>query len=197
MLTSLTLLSSCHIMGDLGKKNKTQEIKPLNFLEKAPEYKINQFLKDDLKAFAIVQDNDGRIIDGFVAKIQGEWENNKGTVKFVYNFIKGKKDSRTWLITTQGEKDYNAIGHDFNAPAKGRQTGNVSEISYQLSYDYNGQKEQIDFTENLYMVDKNSAIVISDMRIGQNKIGKMIISLQKINNIKRIDNESHEQPEIQ
>ncbi len=173
-------VSSCAAIKDAIKSKSDNEVKkPLVYLEKAPKYNVKKFLSGNLDGFAIVQDENGKIIDGFVTKVVGDWEENRGTIKYTFNFNGGKRDVRTWLITVEDAESYTAIGHDFISPAVGRQAGNASEVSYTLIYPHKDKREKVEFEENLYLVDENSAIVISSMKIGKSKIGKIILSLKK------------------
>ncbi|HLD76952.1 MAG TPA: DUF3833 family protein [Rickettsiales bacterium] len=175
---AMNFVVSCAFLEQFSQK-QTKQLKPLNYLEKAPKVNIKNFLDGDLSGFAIIQDVNDKIENSFVVDVDGKWEGNKGTVRFNYVFNGGKKDSRTWLITVEDAENYTAIGHDFLSPAEGRQAGNTSQIIYTLRQIYKDKKEQIEFEDNLYLVDEDSAIIISEMRIGKTKLGKAIISLKK------------------
>lgn len=191
-------LSSCAFLEQLNSKRNKGVQKPLDYLEKAEKFRVNQFLKGDLKGFAIIQDENGKIIDSFTVKTKGDWEGKRGTVKYHFTYNNGKKDARTWLITVNDKESYTAIGHDFVSPAKGRQAGNVSEILYTLLKEYNGKKQNIEFEDKLYMVNSNSAIVVSKMYVKGKLVGEAIISLSKVKKkiaIKRQDDEDEEDDE--
>lgn len=168
-------LSSCALIEGL---NQNQPKKPLVYLEKAPKFHVENFLKGPLTGFAIIQDNSGKIIDSYTLKVDGEWEAKRGTIKYKFKFNNGKVDARTWLVTAENDS-YTVIGHDFLSPAEGRSAGNVSELIYTLSQDYQGKKEKIKFKDNLYLVDNNSAIIESAMVLNRKSIGKVTISLTK------------------
>jgi hypothetical protein len=180
ILLSLTLFSCASINEFLDRQSReSKNNQPLSYLDNAPKYKVEEFLNGKIEGFAIVQDENGKITDAFTTSVIGEWEEKRGTVKYNFVFNGGKKDARTWLITSKDSESYTAIGHDFSKPAQGRQTGNASEIIYNLLYDYKGKKENVNFKDEIYMIDKNSAIVISSMTLNKKNIGKIILSLKK------------------
>lgn len=179
LLTSLVAINSCAVLDKFMQKNNAP-LQPLTYLEKAPKVNVKDFFDGDLEGFAIIQDANGKIENSFIVKVDGKWEENKGTVRHNYIYNGGKKDSRTWLITVNDPENYTAIGHDFIAPGQGRQFGNASQVIYTLTYPYKDKKEKIDFEDNLYLVDENSAIIISEMKLNKNLVGKSIISLKKV-----------------
>lgn len=169
-------ISSC---ANINQEAEKQALLPLNYLDPAPKYNIKNFLDGNLEISAIVQDENDKIISSFSGKINGKWEENKGTVSFSYKNNSGKKESRTWLISLTDDENYQVIGHDFLSPAKGRQMGNASQIIYSMSYEFKEKKDIIDFEENLYLVDQNSAIIIAKLSTKQIKLGKIIFSIKK------------------
>jgi len=182
LITTITLanLTSCELLQNIGSsKNKT--LTPVDYLEKAPKLDVKSFFTGDLEGFAILLNSQEKIDTSFTAKINGKWEESRGTVQYNYLYNGGKKDSRTWLITIDDSSSYSAIGHDFIETAQGRNHGNASIVNYGLNTVFKEQKQRLDFEDQFYLVDEKSAIVISTMRIAGNIVAKAIISLKKIN----------------
>ena len=142
---------------------KKTPLKPLNYLEGAEKFDVKEFFSKSQEGFAIILDNQDKIVSKFNVKSSGAWEGNKGTIKFQYNYSKDKTDFRTWLVTVDNNNNYTIVGHDFLEPAKGRQKGNVSELLYKMNYEFNRQKSKYSFVDNIYQVDKNSVIIITDI----------------------------------
>ncbi len=177
---SIQALTACEALQKFSSpRNKT--LAPVDYLERAPKIDIKNFFNGDLEAFAIIQDQNGKIENSFVAKVNGKWEENRGTVQYNYVFNGGKKDSRTWLITINDPSSYSAIGHDFIETASGRNQGNASIVNYSLMTNYKEKKQRVDFEDQFYLVDDKSAIIISNMKQANSSIGKAIISLKKNN----------------
>lgn len=173
-------LASCDAIKNFGANKKT-ELTTVDYLEKAPKIDVKNFFSGDLDGFAIIRDTQGLINDSFTLKVNGAWEGNRGTIRYNYVYNGGKKDSRTWLITINDSTNFSAIGHDFVQTAQGLNQGNSAAVNYGLTTLFEEQKQRIDFEDHLYLVDENSAIVISTMKKGGSIIGKTIISLKKIN----------------
>ncbi|NBV05614.1 MAG: DUF3833 family protein [Proteobacteria bacterium] len=174
VLLSATL-SSCAAIEKF--KYKASEV---TFLEKSPKIDIKSFFNGDVDVFAITQDNQGKIIGTYTAKMNGKWDDAKGILQ--QNFINeaGKKDSRTWLITVEPDGTFEAVGHNVVGPAKGKQVGNAMQMIYTLSTKHNEGKQNINYEDNFYLVDERSAISISTIRKDGSPSGRSIISYKKI-----------------
>lgn len=173
LVVALLFLPSCSYLME------EQEVQALHYLKKAPKADIRKFFKGNVEAFAVTRDENDKIISAYKAKMHGKWEGNKGVLKqdFVYN--DGKRDSRTWLITFENSGAFSAVGHDVLSPAKGRHRGNVIEMLYSLSLKKGSAKQEVKFEDNFYLVDRNSMIGISVMKVNSKIIGESTISYKK------------------
>jgi hypothetical protein len=176
---AILALSSCAYFENLFPKKQIAE---LDSLQTAPKIDIKKFFSGDIEGFAIIQNSAGKIIGTTQVKISGKWDENKGEIRqnFIYD---GKiKDSRIWLVTVNGDGTFEAIGHDFLAPAKGKQVGNAAQIFYTLNLMYQGSKKPVRFEDKMYLIDEKSMIEISTFNKPNGISGKTITSLKKIGN---------------
>jgi|LauGreSBDMM110SN_4_FD.fasta_scaffold11554_4 hypothetical protein len=181
VITALTIISaasSCAYLENFSGKQKPSEIIAL---ERAPKIDAKNFFVGDLEVFAITQDVNGKIVGSFTGKMSGKWDENKGVLQQTYISEVGKKDNRTWLITTDSDDTFTAVGHDMTTPIKGRQLGNVMQMTYTLSISQKeGGKQETTYEDNIYLVDERSALGISLIKKGKVASGKSIISYKKI-----------------
>lgn len=182
LITTLSLTSSCALFGNM---NKSTANKVPNHINDSIKADIKKFFDGDIKAFSVVFDENDKIINTKTIEINGSWEQNKGIIRQKFVDSKGKKDSRTWLITLEKGGNFSAIGHDSVAPANGVQVGNAMQMSYSLLIPYFGIKSNVDYTDIMYVVDPNSMIKISEFSRKDKKLGKEIISLTKMKKAKK------------
>lgn len=175
LVATASALSSCALI-----EKYTYKPHEINSLEKAQKFDVKNFFNGDLEVFAINQDNEGKITSTFTAKMNGKWEENKGVLQQSFIYDNGKKDSRTWLITTDGDGTFNAVGHDVLTPVKGKQVGNAMQMIYSLSTKSDGAKQIKDYEDNIYLVDDRSAIGVSFVRKDGLAACKSIISYKKL-----------------
>jgi hypothetical protein len=168
-------LSSCAF---LDRFNKAPE---LDFLDRGSKIDLKKFFNGEIEAFAITQDENGKISGTQTAKISGKWDENKGVIQQNFIYADGTKDSRTWLITINSDGTFDAVGHDVTSPAKGKQSGNAAQMIYSLSLAGKDGKQEVKFEDKMYLVDDKSMIMISNFKRGYSSSGKSIFSLKKIN----------------
>ena len=178
-IIAISMLSSCAYFENLFAKKQIAE---LDSLETAPKIDIKKFFNGDIEGFAITQDSAGKIIGTVQVKISGKWDENKGEIKQNFIYDSATKDSRIWLVTVNADGTFDAIGHDFTAPAQGKQIGNAAQMLYSLNLMDQGSKQAVRFEDKMYLVDEKSMIEISTYKKANGISGKTITSLKKIGN---------------
>ncbi len=176
IITATTFLSSCALIEKFSYKPAE-----ITALEKASKFDVKTFFNGDIEVFAITQDNNGKIIGSYTAKMNGKWDDYKGILQQNYVYETGKKDSRTWLITADSDNSFSAVGHDVVTPIKGKQVGNAMQMLYTLSIKgAEDKKQNVDHEDVIYLVDDRSAIGIALIRKDGIASGKSIISYKKL-----------------
>ncbi len=176
IITATTFLTSCALIEKYSYKPAE-----LSSLEKAPKLDMKTFFNGDIEVFAITQDNNGKIIGSYTAKMNGKWDENKGVIQQNFVYDSGKKDSRTWLITSDTDGTFTAVGHDVATPVKGKQVGNAMQMVYTLLVKGSeGKKLSVDHEDVMYLVDDRSAIGTALIRKEGSASSKSIISYKKL-----------------
>lgn len=170
----LSLLASCSAFQNFRKPAE------IDSLDAGVKMDFKKFLDGNLEGFAIIQDQNGKIIGTQSVKVNGKWDDNKGVISQNFTLFDGSKDSRTWLITFNNDGTFSAIGHDVIAPGSGKQVGNAAQMAYTLLISDSKGKMEKRVVDKFYLVDEKSAIVISEYRAGFSSSGKMILSLKKL-----------------
>lgn len=184
LIVLLFLSSSC---ANLFQDNKPST-RPIDYIAGAKKLDFKKFFDGSVDGFSIIKDQDDNIIDTKKILIDGEWEGNKGIIKQRYENRKGKKDSRTWLVTMHKDGTFDAVGHDISAPALGKQIHNSAQITYQLRVKRNGVRQEVFFEDRMYQIDSDSMIIITNFKNlnpdhseqVRDNYGQIITSLHKV-----------------
>lgn len=171
-------VSSCSFIQGLRKPVE------IDSLDKGAKFDMKKFFSGDIEGFALIQDQNGKIIDTEILKINGKWDDNKGVIQQNFTYGSGAKDSRTWLITIDESGSFSAVGHDVVVAAQGKQVGNAMQMAYSLlvsnKSENKTEKQKTNFDDRIYLIDEKSAIMISTSTVGFSSSKKSIISLKKL-----------------
>lgn len=137
----------------------------IDFVSSAPAMNIKNFLEGDLEGHGIKVNRYGEIVEVQLIKIKSRWQGNKAQIEFNYQLDGQIFDSRIWLLTLNQDGTFEANSHDAVGTVKGKQKGNTAQIIYDLMVPESDRKVKSHFEDKFYLVDNNSAILIS-------KIGK-------------------------
>jgi hypothetical protein len=170
----VSFVTSCAYFGNLKKPTE------LDYLDKGLKIDIRKYFNGDIEGFAIVQDEDEKIIGTQIVKINGKWDENKGVIQENFITTDGKKDSRTWLVTVESDGSFGATGHDVSSLGQGKQSGNAAQMNYTLLIPSADGRQEVTFEDKMYLVDEKSMIMISNFKRGPNSY-KGVFSLKKIN----------------
>lgn len=174
----ISILSLIFIINSCLKTKKTVNLALTHAGDKGPELDIKDYLNGGLSGWGVIQDNKGNVIKRFNAKIEGEWDGQKGIVKRKFIFTDGKSDNRVWLITVN-KNDFSAVGHEVVGTARGQQYKGLAQLHYDLEKSFDGVRSKTSVTETIYNIDGNSSISILDFKSAGSTAKKMILSLQK------------------
>ncbi len=173
ILSIILLISSCAMV------KKQEVVQELDHLNNNLKLDFKSFFSGNLEGMAITQDGDGKITNSFTLKINGQWDENKGTVKYSYLYADSKKDSKTFLVTIGDDGTFEAIGHQIVGAIKGEQKENAARSFYSSEIKDAGVKNILKYVDKMYLIDAKSMIIISSFK-GDLKSGTTIISLKKI-----------------
>lgn len=150
-------------------------------LDRTSKMDIKTFLNGELEGFGASFDKFDHISAAHTVKINAKWEDSKGVLNYSVTSLNGVKDIRTWLISLNTDGSFTGVGHDIAGPAQGRQFGNASYLEYDLLLPNpnTGLKEKVSFQEKIYLIDDNSAIMISNFKTNSGDDGKIVTSLKK------------------
>ncbi len=179
----LTIFISVFLIASVASckfKKSNEPLPRLEYLDGTAKFDVDNFFNSDLKGFAIILDENEKIIDKIEMNAKGSWSGTKGTVKFEYIHKNDRKDYRTWLITKKSSENFSIVGHDFIGSANGRQAGNVAEILYKMNYKFMGQEKEIEFVDNIYQTGNDAAVTITELYHDGDLVGKIIGSFIKV-----------------
>ena len=147
-LFSVLFLSACSISID-GK----------NYEQTGAEFDLFEFFKGDVKAWGIVQDRDGNLLQRFEVDIKGTVNGDTLTLDetFYYSIGNGPRE-RTWTINRASDGSYGGSATDIPGPAKGTAFGNAFNWRYQMELPVDNTNYNVSFDDWIWAFDEKRII---------------------------------------
>lgn len=124
-----------------------------------PPADIKNYFSGPIRAWGIVQDRSGKVIQRFDVDMMGRWEGDVGTLEEEFRYYDGRKQHRTWTITKVGDNTFTGTAGDIIGTAKGAQKGSAVQWAYEMDLEVKGTKYRVVFDDWMFMM--NDGILVN------------------------------------
>ncbi len=127
------------------------------YREMAPQLDLFTFFNSDIKAWGIVQDRSGNVIQRFTVDIEGEVEGQQLVLResFSYQLGEGPK-TRTWRIEQKTTNEFVGSAGDISGTAKGISYGNAFQFSYRMDLPVGEDTYDVGFDDWFFAMDERT-----------------------------------------
>ncbi|HBN98277.1 MAG TPA: DUF3833 domain-containing protein, partial [Alteromonas macleodii] len=120
----------------------------------SPVFDIEQFFDGNVKAWGIVQNRSGEVVQRFVVDIDGSVDGDTLTLDESFNYGVGDgPTSRTWTIVKQSDNSYVGRASDIDGPAKGTSFGNAFNFHYEMDLPVDDTTYSVTFDDWFWAFD--------------------------------------------
>jgi hypothetical protein len=124
-----------------------------------PKLDLKEYFNGPIKAWGIVQDRSGKVIQRFDVVMVGQWDGDTGKLEEQFDYYDGKKQTRTWIIKKINDGHYEGTAGDIIGKADGIVSGNAMRWAYQMDLDVKGNTYRITFDD--WMFNMNDGVLIN------------------------------------
>lgn len=124
-----------------------------------PVMKFDEFFNGPVKAWGIVQDRSGKIVQKMDIDMVGTWSGDKGTLDESFTYYDGKKMTRQWQITKVADNKFVGTASDIKGQAKGESSGGAIRWNYVMKLEVGGTTYDVTFDDWMYAM--NDGIVVN------------------------------------
>ncbi len=164
-------LSACSV--GIDGKDYTQQTPPLS---------LEQFFDGKVKAWGIVQNRSGEVVQRFIVDINGVNEPNGSlTLNESFTYLLGEGvNKRVWHIR-QGDTANHFIGEasDIAGPAQGRSYGNAFNFNYEMDLPVDDTEYRVSFDDWFWAMDEHTLMNRSYIRKFGIVMAEVTIFMQK------------------
>jgi hypothetical protein len=145
-----------------------------------PKLDVKEFFSGELLASGIVKNSSGEVIRYFTAKLTGEWQGNRGTLKEVFYFNDDKIEYRTWQLEIKPNNEFTGTANDVIGVATGQQNGNAIFMTYTLQIPFSDDTLNLNVDDRMFLVSPDTLISESYLSKFGFDVGEVVLTIRKI-----------------
>lgn len=145
-----------------------------------PAFNIEQFFDGDVKAWGIVQNRSGEVVQRFKVDIDGSIDGDTLTLDESFDYGVGEGPmSRTWKIVKQSDGIFVGNAGDIDGPAAGTSYGNAFNFHYQMDLPVDDTSYSVTFDDWFWAFDETTMMNRSYIRKFGIVMAEVTIFMQK------------------
>lgn len=149
------------------------------YKETSPKADIKAYFDGPIKAWGIVQDWRGRVVNRFDVTMVGSWEGDVGTLEEDFVFYSGKTQKRTWSIKKLDDKRYEGTAGDIIGKATGGVSGNAVQWAYTMDVPVDDTTYRLKFDDWMWQMNDGVLINRSYMKKFGITVAELTLFMQK------------------
>lgn len=150
------------------------------YRQQTPAFDLYQFFSGYVKAWGIVQDRSGEVVQRFIVDINARQEGDTLILEeaFTYQLGDGVK-KRTWRITPQGNGRYAGEAGDILGTAKGTSYGNAFNFTYSMDLPVDDTTYEVAFDDWFFGMSEDTMMNRSYIKKFGITMAEVTIFMQK------------------
>ncbi|MFC3121019.1 DUF3833 domain-containing protein [Agaribacter flavus] len=123
----------------------------------SPKFDLASFFTGEVKAWGIVQNRSGELVQRFTVSIVGDKQDDKLILDevFEYGFGDGPK-TRVWTIQRNADGTFSGSAGDIAGSAKGISYGNAFNFAYEMDLQVNDTTYRVNFDDWFWAFDDST-----------------------------------------
>lgn len=150
-----------------------------HYQETTPKADIKEYFNGPVKAWGIVQDWRGRVVQRFDVEMVGKWEGDVGTLTEQFVYYDGKKQDRIWTIHKLADNRYEGTAPDIIGTATGQTSGSAVRWNYVMDLPVDDTTYRIRFDDWMWVMNDGVLINRSYLKKFGVTVSELTIFMQK------------------
>lgn len=155
------------------------QINSADYLKNEPKFNLKNYFTGPIKAWGLVQNRSGQVIQQFDIIMLGTWNDKQGTLVEDFSFYDGKKQRRIWTITDKGNGVYEGRADDILGNADGFTFGNAGQWTYSMDVPVKDGSYRMKFDDWMWVMHDGVLINRSYMKKFGITFAEITIFMQK------------------
>lgn len=144
-----------------------------------PTADLREYFNGPVKAWGLVQDWRGRVVQRFDVEMVGTWEGDVGTLREKFVYYDGKTQDRVWTIRRLGDNRYEGTASDIIGTATGGTSGSAVRWNYVMDLPVDDTTYRLRFDDWMWVMNDGVLINRSYLKKFGITVSELTIFMQK------------------
>lgn len=143
-----------------------------------PIMDIRKVLLGPIQSEGVIFGPNGRMTSRFVAKMEGKWDGDSGTLAEDFHYANGSTQQRLWTLTVGPDGEISGTAPDIIGKAQGRQSGATVQMIYRIRLPEDASGHVLDVVDWMYLMPNGTILNKSEMRKFGIKVAELVASIR-------------------
>ena len=153
---------------------------PADYAGLGPQFDLRQHLSGPIQCEGMIFGPMGRVASRFVARMDGKWEGNIGTLSEVFNYDSGTVQHRAWTLALANSGDITATAADVVGLGSGRVEGPGVVLRYRIRLTPEAGGHVLDVTDWMYLMENGTIMNRSQFRKFGIKVAELVATMRPL-----------------
>lgn len=149
------------------------------YKDMSPKADIKEYFNGPIKAWGIVQDWRGRVVNRFDIHMVGTWQGDNGTLTEKFTYYDGKTQERIWSIKKLPNGSYEGTAGDIIDKATGQSSGSATRWAYVMDVPVDDTTYRLRFDDWMWVMNDDVLINRSYLKKFGVTVSELTIFMQK------------------
>jgi hypothetical protein len=143
-----------------------------------PTFDIRKVLAGPIASEGVIFGPTGQMTSRFVARMQGSWQGDSGTLNEEFTYANGTTQHRIWTLTVGENGAITGTAPDIIGTAQGRQSGSTVRMTYRIRLPDDAGGHVLDVVDWMYLMPNGTILNKSEMRKFGIKVAELVASMR-------------------
>lgn len=145
-----------------------------------PVFNVQTVLNGPLECEGVIYGPTGRVASRFVARFEGHWEGDIGTLREVFDYDSGTRQERQWSLRLGNDGQIQATAPDVIGTGEGMQRGSAVRLKYRIKLTEDAGGHELDTVDWMYLMPNGTIINRSQFRKLGIKVAELVATIRPI-----------------
>lgn len=145
-----------------------------------PVFNIQTVLNGPLECEGVIYGPTGRVASRFVARFEGHWEGDIGTLREVFDYDSGTRQERQWSLRLGNDGQIQATAPDVIGTGEGMQRGSAVRLKYRIKLTEDAGGHELDTVDWMYLMPNGTIINRSQFSKLGIKVAELVATIRPI-----------------